>query len=158
MKEYQFEYTKTWDTLIVFLLAIAIFIGAEFLGLFNKLNFVLTIILSFGLAFLLFQFFKNKVIRTCTAKLGDDSVIFKLQNETKSFNFIDLTSYKSYDGRSGLILYLNTNNERFKIIANNNFCKTDNFKLFCKDIIMQLDKYRETHGSIIKKYSRFQLA
>ena len=157
MKGYQFQYTKTWDTLIVVLLALATYVATVFVGISNKLNIILTIVVSFGLAFLLFQLFKGKVVRACTAKLDDTSVVFEFQNETKTFNFSDLTSYKSYDGRSGLILYLNSNIENFKIIANNNFCKTDNFKLFCKDTIIQLDKYRETHSSIIKKYSRYQL-
>lgn len=157
MKEYQFQYTKTWETLIVVLLSIATFLGTGLLGVSNDLNFILTIVLSSGLALLQFQFFKKKVINTCIAKLGSDSIVFEFQNETKSFNLGDLTSYKSYNGKSGLILYLNSNKEKFKIITNNNFCKTDDFELFCKDTIIQLDKYTVTHSSIIKKYSRYQL-
>lgn len=49
-----------WQTLTVILLAIATFIATEFIGIFNKLNLVLTIALSLGLAFLLFNFSKKK--------------------------------------------------------------------------------------------------
>jgi len=146
MKEYQFQYTKMWETLIVGLLAIATFIATEFIGIFNKLNFVLTIVLSFGLAFLLFHFFKRKVVHTCTAKLGDASVIFEFENETKTINFNELTSYKSYYGKNGPVLYLKENIDNFKIYANKNFCKTDDFKSFCEDTIIQLDKYRDKNN------------
>ena len=146
MKEYQFQYTKMWDTLIVVLLAIATFIATEFVGIFNKLNLALTIILSFGLAFLLFQFLKRKVVHTCTAKLGETSVIFEFEKETKTINFNELTSYKSYYGKNGPVLYLKDNINNFKIYANNNFCKTDDFKAFCEDTIIQLDKYRDKNN------------
>jgi hypothetical protein len=146
MKEYQFQYTKMWDTLIVALLAIVTFIATEFVGIFNKLNLALTIVLSFGLAFLLFQFLKRKVVHTCTAKLGDTSVIFEFEKETKKINFNELTSYKSYYGKNGPVLYLKDNIENFKIYANNNFCKTENFKSFCEDTIIQLDKYRDKNN------------
>ncbi|HRH48853.1 MAG TPA: hypothetical protein PLP23_08875 [Panacibacter sp.] len=143
MKEYQFQYTKMWQTLIVVLLAIATFIATEFIGIFNKLNLVLTIALGFGLAFSFFQFFKKKAIHNCIAKLGDTSVIFEFENETKTINFNELTSYKSYYGKNGPVLYLKNNIDNFQISANNNFCKIDDFKSFCEDAITQLDKYRE---------------
>lgn len=135
-----------WDTLIVVFSAIAIFILTEFFGIYSKPNMVLTVILSFGLAYLLFQFFKRKVVHTCNAKLGDTSIIFEFENETKTINFDELTSYKSYYGKNGPILYLNSNLEKFKIFANNNFCKTADFKTFCDDTIIQLDKYRDKNN------------
>lgn len=146
MKEYQFQYTKMWGTLLVVLLAIATFIAIAFLGIFNKLNMVMTIVVSFSSAFLLFKFLKRKVVHACTAKLGDTYIIFELENETKTINFNELTSYKSYYGKNGPILYLNSNAENFKIFANNNFCQTDDFKIFSDDTIIQLDKYKEKNN------------
>jgi hypothetical protein len=146
MKEYEFQYTKMWDTLLVILLAIATFIAAAFVCIFNRLNFVLTIVLSLSLALLLFQSFKRKVVHICTAKLGDTSVIFEFKNETKTINFNQLTSYKSYYGKNGPVLYLKNNIYNFKIYANNNFCKTEDFKSFCDDAIIQLDKYKANNN------------
>ena len=147
MKEYQFQYTKTWETLVVLLTAIAVFILTEMLGLQYKLNFWLIIILGCGLAFLLFQTFKRKAVHTCTAKLGDSAVIFVFENRTTTINFNDLVAYKFYSDKNGQILYLKNNLGNFKIIVNNNFCKTDNFEEFCDDIILKLDKYRDLHNS-----------
>jgi FtsH-binding integral membrane protein len=135
-----------WDTLSVFLLAFAAFLATEFLGIFNKLNFFLTIVVSFGSAFFLFQFLKRKVVHFCTAKLSDTCVIFEFENETKTINFSELTSYKSYYGKNGPILYLNNNVEKFKIFANNNFCDSDDFKTFSDDAIIQLNKYKDKNN------------
>ncbi|MBS1756726.1 MAG: hypothetical protein JSU03_05565 [Bacteroidetes bacterium] len=135
-----------WDTLIVLFSTIAIFMLTEFLGIYSKINIILTIVLSFGLAFLFFQFLKKKAVRNCSVKLSDTSVVFEFENETKAINFNELTSYKSYSGRNGPILYLNSKVEKFKIFANNNFCKTDDFKIFSDDAIIQLNKYKDKNN------------
>jgi hypothetical protein len=138
-----------WDTLAVILLAMVTFFLAEILGIYLKLNLLLTIVLSFGLAFLLFQSLKRKVVRSCFAKLTETSVEFDFADEIKVINFSDLISFKDYNGRNGPILYLKTERDNFKIFANNNFCKPDNFKIFCDDAIIQLDKYKEMNGSTL---------
>jgi hypothetical protein len=48
-----------------------------------------------------------------------------------------------------VILYLNTNIDHFKISSNNNYCETDDFEVFCKDTIIQLDKYRNANNSAL---------
>lgn len=54
------------------------------------------------------------------------------------------------------MLYLNSNTENFRMFPNNNFCKTEEFKIFCADTIAQLDKFRETHNfSLIHEGSVF---
>jgi thiol:disulfide interchange protein len=58
-----------WDTLTVVLLAMATFVLSEFLGIYLELNLLVTLVLSFGLAFLLFQALKRKVVRSCIAIL-----------------------------------------------------------------------------------------
>lgn len=147
MKEYQFQYTRTWETLIVLLSAIAVFILTEILGLQYKLNFWLIIILGCGLAFLLFQTFKRKAVHICSVRLDDTSAIFKFESGTKTVNFNNLISYKFYSDKSGQILSLKSNLGSFKIIANNNFCKTEDFKEFCNDIMAKLDTYRNLNNS-----------
>lgn len=146
MKEYQFQYTKIRDTLTVVLLAMVTFVLSEFLGVYLKLNFLVTIILSFGLAFLLFHALKGKVVHSCVARLSENSVEFDFTNETKLINFSDLISFKDYKGNNGPILYLKTNTENFKIFSNNNCCKTADFKKFCDDSIIQLDKYKANNN------------
>ena len=95
------------------------------------------------------QTLKGKIVRSCIAKLGETSVIFGFKNETKTIHFNNLTSYKSYYGSNGPILYLKNNIDNFKIFANNNFCKTDDSQKFCEDIIIQLDKYKDKSNSTL---------
>ena len=147
MKAYQFQYTKTWETLIVLLSAMAVFILTVILGSQYKLNFWLIIILSSGLAFLLFQGFKRKAVHVCIARLDETFVIFEFESGTKTVNFANLTSYRFYSDKNGQILSLKSNLDSFKIIANNNFCKTQDFKEFCDDITAKLDTYRNLHNS-----------
>jgi len=147
MKEYQFKYTKTWETLIVLLSAIAVFILTEMLGLQYKLNIWVIIIIGCGLAFLLFQILKRKAVHICTVRLGDASATFDFESGTKTVNFNDLISYKYFSDKNGHILSLKSNLDSIKIIANNNFCKTEGFKEFCKDIIAKLDTYKDLHNS-----------
>jgi hypothetical protein len=138
-----------WNTLIVVLFTIVTFIATEFIGLLYKLNLALTIVLSFGLAFLLFQFLKHKVVYTCSATLNEDSIIFEFEKETRAINFNELTSYKSYYGKNGPLLYLKSDIGHFKISANNLFCKTEGFKSFCEQAIIQLDKYRDKKNATL---------
>ncbi len=149
MKEYQFQYTPMKDNFIAGLSIIGICFLTEFLGIYSHLNFIFTIVLTFSIGFLLFKVFKRKVVHYCTAKLSDSSVVFEFLNETKTFNFNELISYKSYYGNNGPVLYLNSDTENFKLFANKNFCKTTDFKLFCDDTITQLDKYSDSHNSAL---------
>jgi hypothetical protein len=71
-------------------------------------------------------------------------VCFQFENNSKIINFRDLISFKAYYGKNGPILYLRTNEENFRIFANNNFCKSDDFRRFCVDTIAQLDNYKKT--------------
>ncbi|MEO5777849.1 MAG: hypothetical protein ABIS69_09315 [Sediminibacterium sp.] len=158
MKEYQFEYTKIVDTISVGVLAIVTFMLSEIVGVYLKLNLLLTLIASFALAYLLFQAIKRKAVRSCMARLDEMSVEFEFAGEIKIINFNDLISFKDFNGRTGPVLYLKTKSEKFKIFAHNAFCKADDFKIFCDDTIRQLDKYKGSNnlaliheGSIFNK-------
>ena len=143
MKEYQFEYTRTWVTLFVIFSCIAIFTIADFFCLYLKLNFLVAIVPSLGLAFLLFKILKGIAIHSCLAKLDNDSVSFEFEDKTRVLNFSELTKYKLYDGRNGVILSLKTTSNSLKITANNNFCRTEDIKSFCKDLMFQIDRYKK---------------
>jgi len=146
MKEYQFKYTIIRETLVVILLSIATMIISMFLCLYLKLNFIFATAISLGLTYLLFQKLKGKVVHNCTAKLAETSLILEFENNKRIINFKDLTSYKYYSGKNGVILYLNNNIDNFKISSNNYYCKTDDFEVFCNDTITQLDKYRNKYN------------
>lgn len=146
MKVYQFQYAKTLEALFIVLGAIATVFVSEMLAIHIKVNLFLTLVLSFGLGFLLFFVLKEKAVHICTARLGETYVSFEFGNDIKTIDFKNLISYKFYNGRNGPILYLKSANENFKIAANNNFCKTDDFKSFCDDIVNELDEYKEQNN------------
>lgn len=155
-EEYQFQFTKLWNTLFVVIIAIITFFLAEFLGIYLKLNFILILVLSFTCAFLLFRILRKTAVYTCFATLNDDSVSFRLDKDLKEINFNNLISYKVYYGKNGPILYLKNQDVNLKIAANNNFCKPDDFRIFCENIIIKLDKYkRNTNAPIIHEGSIF---
>lgn len=79
--------------------------------------------------------------------MNDTFVEFEFKTNSKIINFADLTSFKAYYGKNGPLLYLKNNIDNFKLSANNNFCKTDGFRVFCEDIIIQLDKYKTQNNS-----------
>lgn len=146
MKKYQFQFTKNKDTFLVLLTCIVLFASVMFICIKLSIDKSLMVVIELILMFLTFRLLKKKAVSNCTAKLGDTSVIFEFGNEAKTINFNELTSYKSYYGNNGPILYLNSNVENFKIFANNNFCKTDDFKIFSDDAIIQLDKYKDKNN------------
>ena len=147
MKEYQFKYTKIKEALVAISLCIATFLLSEFLGIYLGLNTFLVIAISFGLTYLLFQKLKGKVVSNCNAKLGETSLTLEFEDETRIISFNDLTSFKAYYGKNEVVLYLKNKIDNFKISVNNFYCKTDDFELFCKDTIIQLDKYKDNNNS-----------
>ena len=147
MQEYQFQYTKTRDTLLVLLLCFVVFVIIVFIGVYFKLEEFVIIIIELAAMFLVFRLLKKTAVRECVAKINDTSVDFNFKVTSRTINFNDLISFKAYYGKNGPVLYLNNNADNFKISSNNNFCKTDNFQTFCQDLIIKLDKYKTTDNS-----------
>lgn len=146
MQEYQFQYTKIGDTLLVLLLCFVVFIIIVFIGVCFNLELFVILIIELVAMFLVFRFFKKIAVKECVARINDASVDFNFKETSKTINFIDLISFKAYYGKNGPILYLNSNTDNFKIASNNNFCKTDNFQTFCQDLIIKLDKYKASEN------------
>lgn len=157
MKEYTFQFTKMGDTVIVLMLCIAAFISLMFLGIYLSMNKFMLIFLDTTLAIILFQLLKKKARRSCKAKITDNSVEFEFdQFRTRKILFDDLVSYKFYDGKNGPILYLPNNIDDFRIAANNNFCKPDDFIIFCQDILVRLETFKNKPNShLVHKGSIF---
>lgn len=157
MKEYQFQYTRNRNTLLVLLPCIIIFVAIVIIGALLSIQILIVIIVSFTLSFIIFRAVKNKAISNCVARLSETSVEFQFDNNTsRTINFTNLTSFKVYYGQNATVLYLRNNADNFKIYANSNFCKPDSFNSFCEDIVTQLDKYKiETKSNLIHQGSIF---
>lgn len=151
MHTYEFEYTKTWDTVAALLLTLATFIATEFIGTICSLDFILTFLIGAALAVLLFQFFKKKLVRFCMAKLSPDAVVFTFEDNIKTIQFSELTSYRFYDDQNGAILYLNSGQKKFKLVANGNFCNIATFKLFADAMISELEAYKYNCNPALKE-------
>jgi hypothetical protein len=146
MKEYQFQYTKMRDTLLVLLSCVAIFILVIFIGVHLSVQQGVLTLIEIPIVFITFRLTKKFAVSNCTAKLSETSIEFDFADETKVINFSDLISFKNYSGKNGPILYLKTQTDNFKIFANNNFCKTDDFEIFSNDTIIHLDKYKDKNN------------
>ena len=155
MNEYRFQYTKMLYTLVVLLASILSFsfIIVVFAIIFNESSVNMAYLFSIPsliVALLTFRYLKKFAVRNCAAKLYSDFVAFEFKNDLiRTINFKDLISYKVYYGKNGPVLYLRNNTDRFKLFANDNFCKSEPFETFCKDIINQIDKYVIDNKAII---------
>ncbi|MEP6713730.1 MAG: hypothetical protein ABJA37_14985 [Ferruginibacter sp.] len=161
MKEYQFQYTIQRDLLLLILacfvsILISIFIGMALFPESKQMPLTLTVI-SIIVPFIIFRYFKNKVVNICIAKLNKTSVEFELKDSIiKLVNFNDLISYKVYYSTKGPILYLKLNSGRFKIFAHNYYCNSDPFNDFCKDLEIKIENYKaENKVDIIREGSIF---
>jgi hypothetical protein len=163
MNEYRFQYTKMLDTLLVILASMLTFaftigiLGIIYNDASKNMVFLFSI-LSLIVALLTFRYLKKFAVRNCTVKLHSDFVVFKFKdNSIRTINFNDLTSYKVYYGNNGPVLYLRNITDRFKLFANDNFCKSKPFETFCKDIIDRIDNYvTENKLNIVHEGSIFQ--
>jgi hypothetical protein len=163
MNEYRFQYTKIQDTLLVLLVSIlsfvfSIYVFVKMYSESSKNMLLLFSILSIIVAIFLFRYIKKFAVRNCIAKLNTDSVVFEFKNDLiRTIYFNHLTSYKVYYGNNGPVLYLRNNIDHFKIFANDNFCKSEPFVVFCKDILVKIDNYFiENKSAIIHEGSVFQ--
>jgi len=163
MNEYRFQYTKTLYPLVVLLASILsfAFILIVFAIILNKSNDNIAYLFSIPsliVALLTFRYLKRFAVRNCIAKLHSDFVVFEFKNDLiRTINFNDLISYKVFYGKNGPVLYLRNNIDQFKLFANDNFCKSEPFETFCKDILIQIDKYVvDNKSNIIHEGSTFQ--
>lgn len=155
MNKYKFQYTKTSICLIIGIICLITYIFCVVYVASLEVNLFLSMAISFGISFLLFQLLKRKAIFNCRATLDETSVRFEFEENTKTINFSNLTSYEYYYGKNGPVLYLKNDLESFKIEANNNFCQTSELKLFCEDIIIKLKKYSNDNNLKIQNSSIF---
>ena len=143
MKEYQFQYTKLRDTVLVILGCIfvcLVLVGAMVAA---RAPEWLAFVVGPGPAIAFFFWVRRYVVRQGTAQLSDTRLNIVLGETPKNIDFQDLVSFKSYAGKNGTVLYLNTKADHFSLSANENFCDTDAFVAFCAAVIAQLDLYQQ---------------
>lgn len=156
MKQYQFQYTKTKGGLIVLLacfvgMVIIIGIGVHFKLQKDILIYIITPVAVIAI----FKLLKKNTFGNCVAQLSDTKVDFNFDEQLRTINFADILSFKAYYGNNGTTLYLKNTTDNFKLFANN-FCDRKSFDIFCKDIIIQLDKYKSADNpNIIHEGSIF---
>jgi len=155
MKEYQFKYTKMNETLLVIVGCILTCIILIAVGTYFRLQEIITVVFALLAAILLFRILRKTAVHNCSVKLSETSVEFHFEKDSRIIKFSDLISFKAYYGQNGPILYLKNNVDNFKIAANNNFCKTDDFRIFCEEALIQLDKQKKSTANLIHEGSIF---
>lgn len=142
MEQYQFQYTKPGRSAVVGLICMAIIFSSIGVGKRLKLN---ILIIEGGvliIAILVFLLVRKMAVFDCTATIKNDCIEFDFGTFVKTFYFTDLISFKAYYGKNVSVLYLNIVTEKFKIYANDYFCKREALENFCHVIIAKLDAYR----------------
>lgn len=91
-----------------------------------------------------------------TAQLSD-SMLALILDQTTTINFSELRYYYIYDGKNGIVFTLGFNSGRkFKLVANNNFCNAESFKILLNDFQTQVEEYKVQHQANIRHlYSIF---
>lgn len=155
MREYQFQYTKTTGTLLVLLACFAIFIITIVLAAHFKMQEIFIYIIVIINIIVVYKLLKKYTFGNCVATISDTNVEFNFGRNLRVINFNDLISFKAYYGNKGTVLHLNNSTDNFRLYANN-YCDRKSFDVFCKEIIIQLDKYKSAdHANIIHKGSVF---
>jgi hypothetical protein len=145
MTEFEFQYTKPKGSALMLLTCVIACVIAINIGIYLKLQQIVIYVIAIIAIILSYQLLKKNTFGYCVAKISDTKVDFNFDENVKTINFDDLISFKAYYGSKATILYLNKSNEKFKLYANN-FCKRENFDIFCKDIIIQLDNYKSNNN------------
>lgn len=141
MQEYRFQYTKLRDTVFVILGCILVCLVLVVAVTAARAPAWVAFVAGPGPAIAFFFWVRRYVVRQGTARLSDTRLDLVLGETPKRIDFQDLVSFKSYDGKNGTVLYLNTPADHFTLSANNNFCDSAAFESFCADVIAQLDQY-----------------
>lgn len=142
MKEYDFQYTKILDT-VIFVIGVClaccllIFI---LLYLKTKVGWIYIITPVFGMG--LFRILRTYFIHKGHAKIFDNQAIIELSGVKYKFNYTDLISYKYVFRKNGPILYLKTKTNKLRLEANNNFCRIENFEVFCQKLVDEIQLYK----------------
>jgi hypothetical protein len=155
MNDYQFEYSKLTDGLLVIFTSILSLIIAIIvvMGIFHVFGREMPIFFCYILVIvpiLIFRLFRNKLGRQCNAMLKSDSVEFNFKNDlVRTINFNDLVSYEFRNSKNGPVLTLRSKLDRFCIFAYDYCSNSKPLDSLCKDIISQIEKYQVKNNANI---------
>jgi hypothetical protein len=161
MRDHSFEYTDTKFTLkllgLSFLafvvLLIAMVVTVDLIGIAGAL------ILAFGVPFLIFFLNKKKIKKLGTANIYDSYSEFKLADSTDKVVYADIRTYQveRYNG-TALVIKLKDGKD-FKLQANTNFCKAEQFDAFCQEFENVIQQYKTNNNvELTRKPSMFERA
>ncbi len=154
-KQFKFSYTNQKLLINLVVICMPIFVIGMLGGLFSYFSFII----AFGIPILIYLLNKRKLTKIGEATIDEDSVIFKLDDETKTVVFNDFLWYKvlNYDG-STILKLVTKSKEKLKITANDNFCDAFAFERFCDELQNCLESYKGLHpdSSIIRKKTIYE--
>lgn len=159
MRDFTFEYTDTKLTLKLFglsflifvVLLVAMIVTVDLLGITGSL------ILTFGIPFLIFFLNKKRIKKQGTATIYDSYSEFKLAESSHEVVYADIKTYQveEYNGTQLIIKFIDGTN--FKLQANSNFCNTDQFDIFCREFENTLQQLKATSNvELTRKKSMFE--
>jgi ABC-type multidrug transport system fused ATPase/permease subunit len=143
LTDFRFEYSR--QSIIVRLLFIAV---PTFITLFISTFFILQyiglltcIILTIVVPILIFYLNRKKIKANGRAILTADRVTFELVDNKVTYEFKDIKSY-TIQYYHGLALNLRLKEgKKFRLLANDNFCKPEKFSKFCRAFEKTLDTF-----------------
>jgi hypothetical protein len=109
-------------------------------------------IISIGLPFLVFIFYKRKIKKVGFAKLYGDILELRLSDCREKIDFRDIDYYYYYQNSHGTTFTLHLKDQsKINVTCNNNFCKTKPFDDFLLDFIDSIVVFNKTSNFKITK-------
>ncbi len=147
-KHLDVEYTKPLDLLILLVSSILILLVTIYIFKILIKQPIISILVGLLLTVIYFYRVRKIIVKKSDFIIFKDK--FEYQNK-KTIYFENIKSFK-INYISGASLRINFNNrQRLNISSNNNFCDSQNFEFFCKNLEQHLLEYKKTN--IIKRSS-----
>ncbi|HEV7347848.1 hypothetical protein [Telluribacter sp.] len=159
MKHYTYEYTNQKALFLLlgtcFVLLIVLLLGIPYMA--PLLGSTLYATLAIGTPFLVFFLNKKKIKKVGEAHLEDTSLTVILFNQTRHIRFSELKSYKVEHYNGTRLSCTFTDNTKFRLVANYQFCKPEAFEALCDDLERTINQYVvETNTELVRKPSLYE--
>ena len=153
MKQYTFEYTDSRFMLVLVGIFIAILVA-----LLSSMRYIvpavginMASILTIGLPALVVWLLRKRLKKYGLADVDTSSVKFDFGDRVENIDFVNLKSYK-IEHYNGTTLILNfADRKNLRITANNNFCDSKQFELFCRDLEEMILESNQVNASEVAR-------
>jgi hypothetical protein len=125
----------------------------------NLIGFIGSLILTFGIPFLIFFMNRKKIKKQGIAGIYDSYSEFKLGGSIDKVVYADIKTYQveRFNGTHLKIKFKDGHN--FKLQANSNFCNIEAFDIFCQQFENMVQLYKTSNNiELIRKPSMFEQA